>query len=202
MGHYDLFSSIYDLSIEPHYRPQREAAAAALDLQPGLRVLDVPCGTGLSFPHLMAGIGAAGTLLGADLSSGMLGKAKKRVAQAGWDNVVVLGCGVDDLDLDMLSGGPVDRLHMFLGLSAFPDADAGFAAAWALLRPGGRCVVVDVWAQTLSFQGRLVNWTAKADIERRSWEPLEQRATDFQKRDLPSTATHGGQIFLATGIKP
>lgn len=204
MGHYDLFSAFYDLSVEQHYRSQRAAAADALALRTGLTVLDLPCGTGLSLPHLREGVGDGGAIVGVDASPGMLAKARRRAEREGWTNVHLVESNVDALAAEALGpvGGTVDRLHVFLGLSAFPDADAGFEKAWALLRPGGRCVVVDCYAETLSFQGRMVNWTAKADITRRTWEPLERRAEGYRRVDLPSTKAHGGQLFLASGDKP
>lgn len=51
----------------------------------------------------------------------------------------------------------MDRLHLLLGLSAFPRWEEAFATLWSVLAPGGRCVVVDVHADPLSFQGRMVN---------------------------------------------
>ncbi len=206
MGHYDLFSSFYDASTEKHYVEQRPLAVAALDLAPGLSVLDLPCGTGQAFDGIAPAVAPGGTLVGVDFSGGMLGKARKRVAKNGWEHVVLLegdAGAVSSADL-AAAGGPeqVDRLHVFLGMSAFPDPGAAFTNLWALLKPGGRCVVVDVFTEKLSFQGRMVNWTAKADITRRSWEPLEAVAEGFERRDLPSKALHGGTVFLATGTKP
>jgi SAM-dependent methyltransferase len=87
-------------------------------------------------------------------------------------------------------------------MSVFPDPERAFAALWAVLRPGGSCVLVDVHAEVLGLQGRLVNWTAQADIRRRFWEPLERMALEFDRQELPSKPLHGGRIFLARGRKP
>ena len=104
---------------------------------------------------------------------------------------------------DKLGDNSLGRtLDVFLGMSAFPDPDAAFGNLWSLLKPGGRAVIVDVFTPKLGFQGRMVNLVARADIRRRSWEPLEARAIDFTRRDLPSLKQHGGTLFLATGTKP
>lgn len=208
MGWYDTFSRFYDKSLEPFYREQREAAGEALALAPGLRVLDLPCGTGLSFPAIAPAIaGEGGALLGVDRSRGMLDKARARVEAAGWDHVHLLAGDVHELDgaavTGAIGGSPsVDRLHIFLGLTAFPEWEQAFAKLWQLLAPGGRCVIVDVHAAKPSFQGRMVNLVARADIRRKVWEPLEAVAEGYERRELPSQREHGGQLILAVGDKP
>jgi len=47
----------------------------------------------------------------------------------------------------------------------------------------------------------MVNLIARADIRRRSWEPLERRASAFERHELPSSKKHGGTLFLASGTK-
>ena len=205
MGYYDLFSAFYDTSTEMHYTEQRPLAVDALDLRPGLSVLDLPCGTGQAFDGIVPAI-SGGALVGVDFSAGMLSKAEKRVAKNGWAGVHLLqgdARTVSSQDL-VAGGGPaqVDRLHVFLGMTAFPDWRDAFTNLWGLLAPGGRCVIVDVFTEKLSFQGRMVNLTARADITRRFWEPLEAVADGFERRDLPSKPAHGGTMILATGVKP
>lgn len=202
MGYYDVFSHFYDASVAKLYVSQREASQEALDLSPGLTVLDCPAGTGLSFPHIKAGIGD-GLLIGADVSSGMLGKARKKSDEAGWGDTVRLVHGdaatLTESDLGVPS---VDRLHIFLGMTAFSDMPGTFTTLWGLLKPGGRCVIVDVHAETLGFQGRMVNLSARADITRRFWEPLEAAAAGYTRTALESKPAHGGAMYLATGTKP
>lgn len=206
MGWYDLFSRFYDKSLEPLYRDARAAATEALQLAPGHVVLDVPCGTGLGFDGIVPAIGEDGVLVGLDRSTGMLAQARKRVAAAGWGNVVLEASDVHAVDaavLSELAGRPLafDRLHVFLGLTAFDRWEEAFARLWDLLAPGGRCVIVDVHAESPSFQGRMVNLVARADIRRRVWEPLQAVAEGFERRDLPSRKEHGGTLFLAAGDK-
>jgi ubiquinone/menaquinone biosynthesis C-methylase UbiE len=202
MGYYDVFALFYDSSVAKHYISQRVASQEALDLAPGLTVLDCPAGTGLSFPHIRAGIGD-GLLIGADISSGMLAKAGKKSAAAGWGDTVRLVTGdAATLSASDLGVEGVDRLHIFLGMTAFPDMAGTFTKLWGLLKPGGRCVIVDVHAETLGFQGRMVNLTARADITRRFWEPLEAVAEGYSRTDLESTPAHGGTMMLAMGTKP
>lgn len=204
MGWYDFFSGFYDRSLEKLYRDARASAVEALrsgPVGPGARVLDLPSGTGQSLDGLATLVGGAGRVIGVDLSSGMLRRARRRVAQRALGNVELVEGDVHAIDADRV-GGQVDGLHVFLGMSTFPRPDEAFGRLWSLLRPGGRAVIVDVHAERLGLQGRMVNLIARADIRRRSWEPLERRAVDFERRELPSLRQHGGTLFLAVGDKP
>lgn len=207
MGWYDLFSKFYDGSLERLYAEQRIAAAEALAVRPGSIVLDVPCGTGLSFEALAGRLDGGGRLLGVDRSRGMLDRARTKVEAGGYGNIRLLQRDVRDLgsaDIEAVCDGStrVDRLHVFLGMTAFEDFDGDFDKLWELLAPGGRAVIVDVHAPTPGFQGRMVNLIARADVRRRFWEPLERVAVDYQRIELPSLPEHGGTLFLASGRKP
>jgi len=79
----------YDASAQ-RTLPLRRRTIRRLALQPGDTVLDVGCGTGLSFSYLLDGIGSAGTVIGVEPSADMLALAQARVAAAGWQNVRLL----------------------------------------------------------------------------------------------------------------
>ncbi len=207
MGYYDFFSLYYDRALEELYLPQREAAAEALKLEPGMTVLDLPCGTGQSFDWVVPAIGPTGRLIGVDLSAGMLKKASARAWSNDWSQVTTMSGDARTLSLADLSaavGEPVqvDRLLIFLGMTVFPDWRDVFAHLWSLLAPGGRCVMVDCFKAKLGFQGRMVNLSARADIRRPAWEVLEAVAEGYERVDLPSRKEHGGTIWLASGDKP
>jgi demethylmenaquinone methyltransferase/2-methoxy-6-polyprenyl-1,4-benzoquinol methylase len=201
MAWYDVFARFYDASLEPLYREQRIIAAKHLDSHADSRTLDVPCGTGQSFPAL---IGSGGRVLGVDRSAGMVRQAKHRIADAGWDRVVAQqgdGETLTGATVAAALGGPADRLHVFLGTTVFPDLDGTLQRLWDLLAPGGRAVLVDVYADKPGFQGRMVEWIAQADLSRRAWEFLDRNAVDVRRIDLPTLPQHGGQMWLATGRK-
>lgn len=201
MAWYDFFSNFYDGSLEGLYRDARISARDALELKAGQRILDAPTGTGQSIPLLAGAVGPDGLVVGLDKSRGMLRRNKDRVAREGLTQVRLEEADLLTFDPETL-GGPFDRLHVFLGLSTLDKADEAFERLWSALAPGGRCAIVDVHAERLSFQGRMVNLVARADIRRRSWEPLEKRATRFSRVELPSKKQVGGTLFLAVGDKP
>ncbi len=201
MGYYDLFAPFYDGSVEQHYVAQRAAAIDSLAIEAGQTVLDLPCGTGLSFAGLRAA--GAGKVVGVDFAQGMVKQAKKRVDEEGWSDVdVVQGdartVSLGDLNLEQ----PVDRLLICLGLTCFPDWEAAFDNLWGLLAPGGRCSILDIHAEKRGFYGLVAIFAAQADVRRPVWRPLEDRSEDFSRVDVESTALHGGTLFVASGQKP
>lgn len=201
MAWYDLFSRFYDASLEPLYREQRRRAVDALRVKRGSVVLDVPCGTGQSFAALTAALGGTGRVVGVDASAGMLREARRRVERASMSHVSLLEKSASEITTEDLGGAP-DRLLVFLGMSVFSDHEAAFAHLWSLLAPGGRCVIVDVHADPPGFQGKLVQWIARADLRRRFWEPLERVGVGFAREDLPFDPRHGGRIMMASADKP
>jgi len=96
----------------------------------------------------------------------------------------------------------VDRVHVFLGTSVFADMPGTLAALWSCLRPGGRMVLVDVHAETLGLQGRLVQWMAGADLSRQAWTWLQEHGEAVEHVWLPHNPQHGGRIWWAAGTRP
>jgi ubiquinone/menaquinone biosynthesis C-methylase UbiE len=204
MSWYDVFSFTYDAQLEQLYRPYRSRAVSALGLFEGASGLDLACGTGQSFDALREGVGATGRVIGLDASSGMLRRARRRIARAGWDNVSVVKAGADEVSPELL-GAPdgLDFVLCCLGATAFPDWPRVFARTFDLLRPGGRYVVFDVHAAERLFQTRMVELIARADLSRRAWEPLEAACADLRVEELDGDPkTFGGTLFVASGTRP
>ncbi|WP_233745491.1 class I SAM-dependent methyltransferase [Halobacterium bonnevillei] len=54
---------------------------------PATPAVDLGCGTGANLRHLRDRVGPTGTVVGVDLTPGMLARAESRVERAGWQNV-------------------------------------------------------------------------------------------------------------------
>lgn len=108
--------------------------------QTGERVLDVACGTGIVTRHVAPMVGAAGTVVGLDISPAMLAVAHSLPAPGGakidWreGNALTLALPDDAFDLVLC--------HQ--GLQFFPDRAAAVREMRRVLIDGGR-VVLSVW---------------------------------------------------------
>lgn len=88
LAQYRRRADVYDLELTP-FEPIRERALQRLGAAPGHTVLDIGCGTGLSFGGLCHAVGEGGRVVGVEQSPEMVGKAEARVAEAGWANVTL-----------------------------------------------------------------------------------------------------------------
>lgn len=89
LAYYRSHAGSYDASAQ-RTMALRRRTIARLALRPGDVVLDVGCGTGLSFPLLLDAVGAGGTVIGVEQSPDMLALARRRMIAAGWRNVTLI----------------------------------------------------------------------------------------------------------------
>jgi ubiquinone/menaquinone biosynthesis C-methylase UbiE len=68
----------------------RSETVALLGLRSGDCVVDVACGTGLSFPPLRAGVGRHGAVVAVELSPEMCRAARERIERHEWHNIQVI----------------------------------------------------------------------------------------------------------------
>jgi SAM-dependent methyltransferase len=120
----------HDLMLEPF----EVRLLAALDAQPGERVLDVGCGFGTTSLDVARAVAPDGKVVGVDLSEAMVGRARERAAVASATNVS-FRCG--DAQTDDL-GRPFDAVVSRFGLMFFDDPATAFGNLAAATRPGGR----------------------------------------------------------------
>jgi ubiquinone/menaquinone biosynthesis C-methylase UbiE len=137
---YTRWARLYDLLARaPGVRSWRAHAADALALEPGDTVLEMGCGTGANFPYLRDRVGPGGRVVGVDLTPGMLGVARDRVARAGWDNVAVLAGDATRPPLR----GPVDAVVATFLVGMLEDPAAAVERWCDHLRPGGRLALLN-----------------------------------------------------------
>lgn len=118
----------------------RRRAVARLQLRPDSRVLEVGCGTGLSFRHVLDCLDPVrGRLVGVDFSPNMLRQAEKRLAARGWENVELLEADAAKLDL----ARRFDGILFAYSLAMIRDWSAAIERARRHLEPGGRLVVLE-----------------------------------------------------------
>ena len=204
MSRYTHSASWYDTaSAEPIYRVGRERAIPALHLQEGSRVLDIGCGTGLSFPLLLAAVGPRGQVVCVDRSREMLEVARRKTIHAPPGTVALVEADAEQFDhvaagLDG-SGATFDAVLFTYSLSLMGNWEAAWRQATSLVRPGGRAGIVDMglphgWARLLDPAARLACRLGGADINARPWTLLERTAHDVQ-----SWGFRGGHVQVRVG---
>ncbi len=194
---YGRRASVYDRELAA-FEPIRRNAIARLRLQPGDAVLDVGCGTGLSFAQLQSAIGAAGQVTGIEQCHEMLALAQARVAQAGWNNVTLLHSAVEDSHIG--ARGDAALFHFTHDILRNPQA---IGNVMQCLRPGGRVVAVGLqWSYPWAWATNWWVWLAalhsvsKLEGLDQPWSLLAQHLDQLEV----STTWQGG-VFIASGVR-
>lgn len=148
----------------------RRQAVDMLALKPGDFVLDVACGTGLSFPLIEEGIGPEGRLIGVDLSADMLAKARGKVVEAGWQNVTLIEAAVDEAAI------PVEVDAVFFHFTHdVMRSQAALENVFSHAKPGARVV---------SAGGKWAPWW-RAPVNLVMWRISRRYITTFEGFDRP-----------------
>ena len=121
--------------------PVSTALFASVDITPGMRAIDIGCGTGGTTLELARRAGPGGHVLGLDISAPMLARARDRTPA---------GTPVDFIEADATihSFPPADADLLFsrFGIMFFAQPALAFANMRKGLKPGGR-VVFACWRE-------------------------------------------------------
>jgi demethylmenaquinone methyltransferase/2-methoxy-6-polyprenyl-1,4-benzoquinol methylase len=195
LAQYRRRARLYDLELLA-FEPLRRRAVRALALRAGETVLDVACGTGLSFPLLAPAVGAGSHVVGIEQSPEMIALARARRDRAGWAQVALIESSAEAARF---------RRHADAALFFFThdvlQSDVALANLRAHLRPGARIVAVGLqwappWALPLNafVLGAALHSVTTFDGLDRPWERLARHLDD-----LVVEPAFGGAVYVATG---
>ncbi len=108
----------------------------AANVEPGHRVLDVACGTGVLTRAVRDRVGPGGSVIGLDINEGMLAVATRKTPDIEWRQG-----RAEELPFETDS---FDRVVSQFGMMFFTDRQAAVQEMIRVLRPGGRLAVA-VW---------------------------------------------------------
>src|SRR5262249_39135459 len=108
----------------------------AADVAPGMCVLDIATGTGLSAEAALAAVGPTGHVTASDVPPAMADRARERLG-----NVPNASVSVEDGQALSFSDGSFDAVLCNLGLMFFSDPVRGLSEFRRVLRPGRRAAV-------------------------------------------------------------
>jgi SAM-dependent methyltransferase len=148
---WNIYAHCYDaISGLVPYQEMLDEVVAALELAPGMRVLDAGCGTGVLAERLATTCPDI-ELVGVDFSPSMLARARARRA---WPASFTFVEGSID---DFLAGDAAkfDRIASVNVIWTLPDPRGTLAAMTAGLRPGGRMVHT---TPRFSLRAQIIVW--------------------------------------------
>lgn len=186
----------YDSELAP-FEPLRREAIGRLRLQPGEVVLDVGCGTGLSFEPLIERLGRHGRVVGIEQCPEMMARARDRVHERRWRQVSLMQAPVEEAQWP----GQADAalFHFTHDILRRP---AALDNVLSHLAPGARVVATGlqwaapwVWPVNLFVLGAAMYSVSSLDGLAEPWSELAPRLTGFEVHP-----TWMGGIFMATGI--
>ena len=188
-------AGVYDLELAL-FEPIRRRAIALLALRRGEAVLDVGCGTGLSFELLERGVGGGGRIVGIEQSPEMIAHARQRVRQHRWRNVSLLGAPVEEAAIRVRADAAL--FHFTHDILQRPEAVANVLRH---LRPGARVVATGLkWAERWRWPTNLIvlpaalrSVTSLEGLDA-PWAALAAAMPDLQVKSILM-----GGVFIASG---
>jgi SAM-dependent methyltransferase len=198
LAQYRRRASTYDVELAP-FETYRADAIAKLQLAAGETVLDVGCGTGLSFERLRAGVGASGRIVGIEQSPEMLARARERVVRSGWENVDLVEAPAAGAQVPQ----PADAALFHFTHDVMRD-EASLANVFAHLKPGARVVACGLqWAPGWMLPANgfvlLAALYSTSSLEGldKPWDRLARFVTDLQVESVLQ-----GSIYIAAARVP
>jgi demethylmenaquinone methyltransferase/2-methoxy-6-polyprenyl-1,4-benzoquinol methylase len=186
----------YDSELAP-FEPIRGEAIAGLGLRRGDTVLDVGCGTGLSFELLHDRIGTGGRIVGIEQCPEMMARAQTRVRENHWQNIDLVCAPAATANVPVMADSALFHFtHDVLRESA------AIGNVLAHLKRGARVVASGLqwappWAWPTNAFVYLAAMYSVSSLEGlgHPWDKLARRLTDVEVQ----SALMGG-VYIARGV--
>ncbi|MBW8041922.1 MAG: methyltransferase domain-containing protein [Planctomycetes bacterium] len=137
-GSYDSCVADYHQCVNRLCEPFVKQMVAIAHLKQGQRVLDVGTGTGIVANYAAKLLDNSGSVIGIDLSEGMLKTARLNAKNMGISNVDFLRMDAEDLDLPTES---FDSVISMYAIDHFPNAAQALGEMHRVLKPEGHIVI-------------------------------------------------------------
>jgi SAM-dependent methyltransferase len=198
LANYRRRAPLYDRELAP-FEPWRTQAIRQLALREGETVIDVGCGTGLSFAALHDAVGARGRIVAFDPCREMTAQAAKRITLHRWRNVELSTAPAQSVRLR----GRADAALFHFTHDVLRD-EAALRHVLAHLQPGARVVATGLqWAEPWNWPTNgfvlLAALYSVSSLEglAQPWDRLAAHLEDVQVDVAPL-----GGIFVAAGRVP
>ncbi len=188
---YDFLNHTLSLGID---RSWRKAAIDSLKPYAPQRILDVATGTG-DFALMAVDRLQPQSLIGADLSEGMLSVGREKVERAGKSDIITLQ--KEDCMALSFEDNTFDAVTVAYGVRNFEDLDRGLREMLRVLKPGGRLVIIEL-TSPVHFPMKQLFW-----LYAHVWMPMVGKLVSRDSRAysyLPATMEAFPQGEVMQGI--
>ena len=175
---YDRLNHVLSLGTDRGWR--RKTIKALLPFNPK-RVLDIATGTG-DFALLAAKILQPHSIVGADISEGMMQIAKQKVQAAGLTDIISFR--KEDCMALTFTDNSFDAVIVAYGVRNYADLDRGLREMLRVLKPGGHAAILEL-AAPRRFPMKQLFW-----LYSHAWMPMVGKLVSKDKRAysyLPQT---------------
>ncbi|HMO47406.1 MAG TPA: methyltransferase domain-containing protein [Rubrivivax sp.] len=198
LDQYHRRAAVYDFELAL-FEPVRRRAVAWLAPERGATVLDIGCGTGLSFELLHSAVGAQGHVVGIEQSPQMLEQARQRVQRHAWRNVTLINAPAEEARIGLRADAAL--LHFTHDVM---QSGAALEHVLRHLQPGATLVASGLkWAPPWAAPLNLLVWPAALHSVsslaglRRPWQHLARLVGEPELQTML-----GGTVYLARARVP
>ena len=148
---YDKLNHILSLNIDKNWR--KKAVRELADEARPLNVLDVACGTGDFTIEIARKVPQGSTVVGVDISDGMIAVGLEKLAKLGIDAALK----VADCEALPYEDNTFDRISVGFGVRNFEHLELGLSEMCRVLAPGGKLVILELSVPSNAF----IRWCYK-----------------------------------------
>ncbi|MEY4747464.1 MAG: hypothetical protein RLZZ416_513 [Candidatus Parcubacteria bacterium] len=179
-----------------HTQPRTVAFAhpprnvTALSVEPGMAVADFGAGSGHYVMEIAQRLANIGHVYAIDVQRDLLQRIKNEAHRRGFKNVEVIWADLEEADASKIADGKIDLVLVSNLLFQVPDKIMILREAVRILRPHGRCAIID-WSESFGGMG-----PQKGDVVTKDAALALARSVGLAfEKEFSAGAHHYGLLF-------